>query len=151
MNSETLNLDMNTENVSMELSFVSAQLKPKSILVLGDMSSNDMISLLLNADNSSLITVVGGGDYEEAKSAFEKYDIVPRLSFYSGEVEEIVPWIEEKFDLVVVAKNLDLEMIKSNISTDGHLCIEAGVGEFKTSSMTQVEIENVKSYKVYKI
>ena len=52
-NLENLNLDMDTANVNMELSFVASAYKPKSILTVELIRANDIVSLVLNADKRS--------------------------------------------------------------------------------------------------
>lgn len=55
-NLENLNLDMDTANVNMELSFVASAYKPKSIITVELTRANDIVSLVLNADTNALIT-----------------------------------------------------------------------------------------------
>lgn len=150
---QELNLDMNTQNVDMELAFVASAFKPKTILAIEETSTNNAISLLLNGDQNSRIMVTDcqTQTYENMREAFEKYDVLPRLDFYVGEPEEVLPWIEGKFDLIVLHAPVDEELLESLLADGGHVAIERNIlGECDTCCFEQTPLENVKNYYIFK-
>lgn len=150
---QELNLDMNTQNVDMELAFVASAFKPKTILAVEETSTNNAISLLLNGDQNSRIMVTDcqTQTYENMREAFEKYDVLPRLDFYVGEPEEVLPWIEGQFDLIVLHAPVDEELLESLLADGGHVAIEKSVlGECDTCCFEQMPLENVKNYYIFK-
>lgn len=150
---DELNLDMNTKNVNMELAFVSSAFKPKTILVVEETNTDNAISLLLNGDPNALISVTDcqTQTYENMRAAFEKYDVLPRLEFYVGEPDEILPWIEGKFDLIVTYAPIDEELLESLLADGGHVVIEKSIlGECDTCCFEQMQLENVKNYYIFK-
>ena len=150
---QELNLDMNTQNVDMELAFVASAFKPKTILAVEETSTNNAISLLLNGDQNSRIMVTDcqTQTYENMREAFEKYDVLPRLDFYVGEPEEVLPWIEGKFDLIVLHSPVDEELLESLLADGGHVAIERNIlGECDTCCFEQTPLENVKNYYIFK-
>ncbi len=151
-NLENLNLDMDTANVNMELSFVASAYKPKSILTVELTRANDIVSLVLNADTNALITSTDCDiqTYQNVREAFENYDILPRLNFYTGEPEEILPWIEGKFDLVVLCAPVDEELLESLLADGGKVVIEKSIlGECDLCCFKQTSLENVKNYYIF--
>lgn len=151
-NLENLNLDMDMANVNMELSFVASAYKPKSILTVELTRANDIVSLVLNADTNALITSTDCDiqTYQNVRDAFENYDILPRLNFYTGEPEEILPWIEGKFDLIVLAAPVEEELLEALLADGGKVAIERSIlGDCDMRCFEQISIENVKNYYIF--
>lgn len=149
---ENLNLDLDTKNVNMELCFVASAFKPKSILTVELTRPNDIVSLVLNADENALITSTDcdSQTYENVRAEFEKYDILPRLNFYTGEPEEILPWIEGKFDLIVLFAPVDEELLEALLADGGKVVIEKSIfGKCDTCCFQQTSLENVKNYYIF--
>lgn len=148
-----LDLNMNTQNVDMDLAFVASAFKPKKILTIELSNTNNVVSLVLNGDKNARVTVIDHQTqtYENMREAFEKYDILPRLDFYIGEPEEILPWIEGKFDLIVLRAPVEEELLESLLADGGHVAIEKSIlGECDTCCFEQMQLENVKNYCIFK-
>lgn len=148
-----LDLNLNTQNVDMDFAFVSSAFKPKKILAVEMSNSNGVVSLVLNGDKNARVTATHNQSeiYENMRDAFEKYDILPRLDFYIGAPEEILPWIEGKFDLIVLHAPVDEELLESLLADGGHVAIEKSIlGECDTCCFEQMSLENVKNYYIFK-
>lgn len=153
MTEDNLDLEMNTAGINMELSFLSSECKPKNILTVEITNPNDIVSLVLNGDDNALITATDcdSATYENVREAFEKYDILPRLNFYTGEPEEILPWIEGKFDLIVLAAPVEEELLEALLADGGKVAIERSIlGECDMCCFEQTSIENVNNYYLFK-
>ena len=76
--------------------------KPKNILEIGTAVGYSGLVMLLGSGDDSMLTTIEINEklFLKAKHNFQAYDIEPRTKQYLGDAAEILPWLDEKYDLI---------------------------------------------------
>ncbi len=144
--------EIQAPNKQIQLSFIAAARKAKNILVVEGENALELISLLLSSSSNALITLISTNAdlYEKARAEFEKYDVLPRLSCYTANVHEILPWIEDKFDLILLNTPLSEEMVEEKLIDGGMVIVNKTVAnDVDLCCFDQMVMENVENYLMF--
>jgi predicted O-methyltransferase YrrM len=102
------------------LSMISKLIKPKNVLEIGTFTGYSALSIAEGlSENGTIFTIDKNEELEELQQKyFNKSAFKNQIKTYAGKALEIIPAIDEKFDLVFIDAD------KSNYSNYFHLIID---------------------------
>lgn len=110
------------------LSMLMKMIKPTSILEIGTYTGYSALCMAegLNA-NGKLITIDINAELEDmVRSYFDKSDFAQQIEYKIGDAKQIIPTLQEKFDVVFIDADkenyaLYYDLIFDKLNTDGYI------------------------------
>ncbi|MEG1499478.1 MAG: O-methyltransferase [Clostridia bacterium] len=76
--------------------------KPSKILEIGTAVGYSGNIMLLNSGDNSILTTIEKDEksFQKARENFKAFNIEPRVLGYLGDAKDILPWLEDEYDLI---------------------------------------------------